>query len=189
MPLPVGCCLTTNPCSNCPRILDWLNSKSELCYDRRSVGQSVLVSSTHLGPKTVSCGFVDVGRLLLSEDESVLHTFCRSSRAQSFSGSSPAALMTVFYCLRLQTPPTWRAKSHGGPVIPPGSGFPFRRQLRLAGLRWRYSNLPPRRMTGLSKPKSKLLYDWRFAAKQFVLAPCPLRIATRLYFSSEPLRP
>jgi hypothetical protein len=30
-----------------------------------------------------------------------------------------------------------------GPVIPPGTGFPFRRLLRLAGLRWRYSTLPP----------------------------------------------
>jgi hypothetical protein len=41
--------------------------------------------------------------------------------------------------------PTWRAKSripipqeHGGPDMPPGTGFPFRRLLRLAGLRWRY---------------------------------------------------
>jgi hypothetical protein len=31
-----------------------------------------------------------------------------------------------------------------GPVIPPGTGFPLRRFLRLAGLRWRYSNPPPR---------------------------------------------
>jgi hypothetical protein len=30
-----------------------------------------------------------------------------------------------------------------GPVIPPGTGFPFRRLLRLAWLRWRYSNPPP----------------------------------------------
>jgi hypothetical protein len=42
-------------------------SESKLCYDRRSVGQSVLVSSTHLGLTTRflllsdSCGFVDVG--------------------------------------------------------------------------------------------------------------------------------
>jgi hypothetical protein len=28
--------------------------------------------------------------------------------------------------------------------IPPGTGFPFRRLLRLGGLRWRYSNPPPR---------------------------------------------
>jgi hypothetical protein len=30
-----------------------LKSKSKLCYDRRSVGQSVFVSSTHLRPKTI----------------------------------------------------------------------------------------------------------------------------------------
>jgi hypothetical protein len=30
-----------------------------------------------------------------------------------------------------------------GPVIPPAIGFPFRRPLRLSGLRWRYSNPPP----------------------------------------------
>jgi hypothetical protein len=46
---------------------EWLLSKSNLCYGRRSVGQSILVSSTHLGPKTRFlllsdiCGFVDVG--------------------------------------------------------------------------------------------------------------------------------
>jgi hypothetical protein len=30
-----------------------------------------------------------------------------------------------------------------GPVTPPSFGFPLRRLLRLAGLRWRYSNPPP----------------------------------------------
>jgi hypothetical protein len=34
--------------------------------------------------------------------------------------------------------PQWQ----GGPVISPGTGFPFRRLLWLAGLRWRYSNPP-----------------------------------------------
>jgi hypothetical protein len=34
-------------------------------------------------------------------------------------------------------------QEQGGPVIPPATGFRFRRLLRLAGLRWRYSNLPP----------------------------------------------
>jgi hypothetical protein len=44
-------------------------------------------------------------------------------------------------------PPTWRTRSlylyppvTGWPSIPPGTGFPFRRLLRLAGLLWRYSN-------------------------------------------------
>jgi hypothetical protein len=49
---------------------------------------------------------------------------------QSLSGTSPAGLMTLFYCLRLETAPTWRVRSRiyipqeqGGPVIPPGTGF------------------------------------------------------------------
>jgi hypothetical protein len=35
-------------------------------------------------------------------------------------------------------------QKQGGPVIPPGTGFPFRRFLRLTVLRWRYSTPPPR---------------------------------------------
>jgi hypothetical protein len=31
-------------------------------------------------------------------------------------------------------------QEQGGPVLPPGTGFPFRLLLQLAGLRWRYSN-------------------------------------------------
>jgi hypothetical protein len=34
-------------------------------------------------------------------------------------------------------------QEQGHPVIPPGTGFSFRRLLRLAGLWWRYSNPPP----------------------------------------------
>jgi hypothetical protein len=45
-------------------------------------------------------------------------------------------------------------QEQGGPVIPPVTGFPLRRLLRLAGLRWRYSN---------PKSKSKLCYDRRFS--------------------------
>jgi hypothetical protein len=53
--------------------------------------------------------------------------------------------------LRLESVSDWRLPQHGGPgpriyippeqggpVIPPGTGFPFRRLLRLARLRWRY---------------------------------------------------
>jgi hypothetical protein len=31
-------------------------------------------------------------------------------------------------------------QEQGGPVIPPSTGFPLHRLLRLAGVRWRYSN-------------------------------------------------
>jgi hypothetical protein len=34
-------------------------------------------------------------------------------------------------------------QEQGGPDIPPGTGFPFRRPLLSAGLRWRYSIPPP----------------------------------------------
>jgi hypothetical protein len=40
--------------------------------------------------------------------------------------------MIIFYCLRFQIPSTWRARhpylypqEQAGPVIPPGTGFPF----------------------------------------------------------------
>jgi hypothetical protein len=39
-------------------------------------------------------------------------------------------------------------QEQGGPGIPPGNGFPFRRLLRLAGPRWRYSNTRPHGITG-----------------------------------------
>jgi hypothetical protein len=52
--------------------------------------------------------------------------------------------MTIFYCLRFETsqpggpgPLIYIPQEQGGPVILPGTGFPFRRLLRLAGLRWR----------------------------------------------------
>jgi hypothetical protein len=38
-------------------------------------------------------------------------------------------------------------QKQGGPVIPPGTGFLFRRLLRLAGLRWRYSTPPQHAIT------------------------------------------
>jgi hypothetical protein len=49
--------------------------------------------------------------------------------------------MTIFRCLRFDTPPTLRARSLY--LYPPGTGFPFPCLLRLAGLRWRYATPPP----------------------------------------------
>jgi hypothetical protein len=40
-------------------------------------------------------------------------------------------------------PRIYISQEQGGPDIPPGPKFPFRRLLRLAGLRWRYSIPPP----------------------------------------------
>jgi hypothetical protein len=41
---------------------------------------------------------------------------------------------------------------------------------------------------GEGQSNSELLYDWRFTANQFILAPSPLRITTSNFFLTEPLR-
>jgi hypothetical protein len=43
-------------------------------------------------------------------------------------------------------------QEQGGPVITPGTGFPLRRLLRLAGLRWRYLTPPQHRFTWKVEP-------------------------------------
>jgi hypothetical protein len=54
---------------------------------------------------------------------------------------------TVSYSRPLQPgrpgPRIYISQEQGSLVIPSGTGFPFRRLLRLAGLRWRYSTPPP----------------------------------------------
>jgi hypothetical protein len=61
--------------------------------------------------------------------------------------------MITYYCLRFETPPTWRPRSPylyptgtGWPCYTPGTEFSFRRLLWLAGLRWWYSIRPPNGM-------------------------------------------
>jgi hypothetical protein len=58
-------------------------------------------------------------------------------------------------------PRIYNPQEQCGPVIPAGTGFPFRRLLRLAGLRWRYSTPRPygdyERMSSVSSLKSGLL--------------------------------
>jgi hypothetical protein len=61
-----------------------------------------------------------MGRPLWREDGSIVYICCWSSWAQSFSGPSPARLMTTFNCLRFETPPTRRARSPY--LYPPGTG-------------------------------------------------------------------
>jgi hypothetical protein len=74
---------------------------------------------------------------------------------------------------QIRDPPTWRARSpflyspeQVSPVVPSGTGFPFRRLLRLESPRWRYSIPPPHGMgvmfssscpmePGINRPKNK----------------------------------
>jgi hypothetical protein len=98
----------------------------KLCYDRQSVGQSVLVSGTHLGYVTNfpfslklsldSCGFI-LKRPLWRENGSVIYCCCWFSPAQFRSISRPYFIVPI-----LETSPTWRARSPY--LYPPGTGWP-----------------------------------------------------------------
>jgi hypothetical protein len=110
----------------------WMNSaqpksKSNLCYDRRSAGQSVLEQSTHLGLTSRSlllsdsCGFVGLGRPLWREDGSAVCNCYWPSPMQSFSGPSPVGLVAIFYCLRFETSlfvASYDSQGHGGGTRP-----------------------------------------------------------------------
>jgi hypothetical protein len=114
--------------SNSSQRLNPIKSLTHYNSKSKSLGQSVLEERTRLGLTTKrlllldSCGFVDVGRSLWREDSSALYNCCWSSPAQSFSGQSAAGLVTIFYCHRFETSPTWRARSPY--LYPPGTGSP-----------------------------------------------------------------
>jgi hypothetical protein len=103
-----------------------------------------LVSSTHLGLTTTFLllsdiyGFVDVGRcltrgrvchlqlLLVFASSVILGSECRGTRDHILLSRNRDSLGGPV--LRIYIP-----HKQGGPVIPPGTGFPLRRLLRLAG--------------------------------------------------------
>jgi hypothetical protein len=77
------------------------------------------------------------------------------ARAVALGSQSRRTHDHIFFVL-FETPPTWKARlGELYSVIPPGTGLPFRRFLRFAGLRWRYSNPPPHGPTTSLKSKSK----------------------------------
>jgi hypothetical protein len=50
-----------------------------------------------------------------------IYNCCWTSPAQSFSGPSPVGLVAICYCLRFETPPTWRARNSY--LYAPGTGW------------------------------------------------------------------
>jgi hypothetical protein len=68
-----------------------------------------------------SYGLVFVGRPHWREDGSVFCVSCCSLPAQSFSGSSPLVLATIFYCLRFEISlfvASYDSQGHGGGIRP-----------------------------------------------------------------------
>jgi hypothetical protein len=126
-------------------------SKSKLLYDWRSVSQYVFPSNPvwDLWPditsylKSESCCLVSTGHPLWREDGSAV-----CSAITHWSESGRTHNHTLLSHLRLPKPGgpgsrTYIPQEQCGLVKSPGTGFPLRRLLRLAGLRWRYSNPPP----------------------------------------------
>jgi hypothetical protein len=117
--------------------------KLKLIYNRQSVSQSVLVSGAHLRPETNLIFFLEISFGLLRVCYFVapslawgrvcilLYNCFWALTEQSHLCRSPAELTAIFYCL------IWDS-----PNLEGRTGFPFCRLLRLAELRWRYSNPP-----------------------------------------------
>jgi hypothetical protein len=152
----------------------YLTSWSRSC-DRRSVqaclgvGLQIFLSG--------SCGILDVGHPLWREDGSVIYSYSCfwALLEQSFSGPSPAELTAIFYCLiwdstnlEGQVPVFISPRNRLPHLYPSGTGFPFRCLLRLAGLRWGYSNPPPH---GLLDFKAKVAL--RLMVSQYILMSSP----------------
>jgi hypothetical protein len=129
-----------------------LKTKPKLCYDRRSVGQSVLVSNPPSGAQDqiflLSVAGLFMWGALSKNRTGLLFTINAGLRQRSHSrvrvprNSWPYC--TVSHSRPLQPgglgPCIYIPQEQDGPVIPPGTGFPFRPLLLFAGIRWRYSN-------------------------------------------------
>jgi hypothetical protein len=112
---------------------------------------------------------------LWREDGSVVRICCWFSPAQSFSGQSTAESWPHFTISDSRLPQPggpgphiYISQGQGGPFIPSGTGFPFRRLLRLAGIRWRYSTPPPH---GTSESESYVKTDGQSASLSWNKAP------------------
>jgi hypothetical protein len=122
-----------------------LKSKSKLCCDRQSVGQSVLVSSPIWAPRPHFCCCQTVESLLmwdtLSDERLGLSLTtavnpCQRSNSRFRVPRDSWPYFTVSDSRLPQLggpgPCIYIFQEQGGPVMSPGTGFPFRRLLQLA---------------------------------------------------------
>jgi hypothetical protein len=63
-------------------------------------------------------------------------------------------------------------QEQAGPVIPPGTGFPFRRLLRLTGLPWRYASPP---LHGEHRYEYNITAVWIACGGNVPVAPAAIR--------------
>jgi hypothetical protein len=128
-------------------LVHMLKLKLKLIYDRRSVGQSVLVTRFLFSVWRLQVSWCVAPSLTRGWVCNVLVELLLGLARAVTLGSKSRRTQTIFY-LRLPQPGgpgprTYIPQEQGGPDIPPGTVFPLRHLLRPAGMRWRYSNPPP----------------------------------------------
>jgi hypothetical protein len=191
--MPLG--ITGPPCS-------WEMSRSRSYFTIESVNQYVLVSNTLVGLATryyflLDCCCLEVAVLFLCGDLSDKRAGLQFA-VQSLNGPSHAEPVSMLYSL-IWDSPTWMARfpylypsGTEWPSYTPGIGFPLRCLLRLAGLRWRYSN-PPQSWragspyiyssgTGWSSPTFK---QQHFDRKYYLVASPTLVHDTKTYWLTD----
>jgi hypothetical protein len=112
-----------------------------LCYDRRSAGQSVLEQSAHLGLTT----------------RSLLHVWQLRSCSCGAPSLTRGRVCPLYMLLALDSEVFLGSESLGTwdhILLSQIWDFPFRRLLRLAGSRWRYSAPPPHGEGNVLPPSS-----------------------------------
>jgi hypothetical protein len=164
--LPTGDCPTTNS----------FRFNLRLAFYRQSVrlGDKLLETHyQHFFSNWTLAIIVLMWHPLWREDVSIVYNFWWSSPVQSFS--SPAGLMTIFYCVRFETPSWWRARSPS--LYPPGTGW---------------SNYTPRHCVTFSSPSttdSCSAYDLlaRAAQKKTFLCYCLQLLLCKTCLFAKPL--
>jgi hypothetical protein len=148
----------------------------------------------HLSSKKNFCYCQTFAGLLmwgaLSEERTGLSVYncCWPLPAQSFSRPSPSGLSQIRRVLQSGGPGQhiYISEEQGDPVIPTGTGFPFHRLLRLAGLRWNYSNPPQGGDNGYSKSESRVTLRLTIYRKSVRLGDEPLETHYQyFYFPTE----
>jgi hypothetical protein len=148
------------PNRNCARSLS--ESESELLYDWRFTANQFVLATSPLSLTTSNfifqlntCSYSPYVTFPLTKGWICrLHLLLVLASAATLRlesrGSHDHVLLSQIRDppkLESQVPVFMSPQEYGGPVTPPGTGFPFCRLIWLAGLRWRYST-PPSHGTG-----------------------------------------
>jgi hypothetical protein len=138
---------------------DSKQSKSYLCYHRRSCGQYLSIrhsSGAHdqIFVTLIQSGVCWCGTSSLTRGRVCSLQFRLGLASVVILGSESRDSWPYFTASNLGLPQLggpgpriYIPQEQGSPVIFLGTAFPFRRLLRFARLRWRYSNQPPNRTT------------------------------------------